>query len=111
MPPLFRPTHTRVILTDGTLEDREWPQPGPGKGSGWINGFNANKNPEGEGHGMFWEADEAGMALIEGRKEGKFLDLDESILIMEVMDQVRKEGGLRYPEKIETTDYPVDLQR
>jgi hypothetical protein len=58
---------------------------------------------------MFWEADEAGLALIEGRKEGRLEGLDESIVIMEIMDEVRKQGGLRYPEKIETTDYPVQL--
>jgi dihydrodiol dehydrogenase / D-xylose 1-dehydrogenase (NADP) len=30
-------------------------------------------------------------------------------LIMEVMDEVRKQGGLVYPEKIETTKYPTQL--
>jgi dihydrodiol dehydrogenase / D-xylose 1-dehydrogenase (NADP) len=28
---------------------------------------------------------------------------------MEVMDEVRKQGGLVYPEKIETLDYPTQL--
>jgi dihydrodiol dehydrogenase / D-xylose 1-dehydrogenase (NADP) len=37
------------------------------------------------------------------------LGLDESVLIMEVMDEVRKQGGLQYPEKIETTEYPTQL--
>jgi dihydrodiol dehydrogenase / D-xylose 1-dehydrogenase (NADP) len=108
-PPAFRPTRTKVILADGTVEDKQWPQPGPGEGSGWFNGFGGGKNDEGEGHGMFWEADEAATALVEGRKEGKYEGLDESILIMEVMDEVRKQGGLKYPQKIETTDYPVQL--
>ncbi|RMZ79495.1 hypothetical protein DV738_g3287, partial [Chaetothyriales sp. CBS 135597] len=90
-PPLYRPTKTRLILTDGTVEDREWPQPGV----------------EGEGLGMFWEADEAALALTEGRKEGKFESLEESIVIMEVMDEVRKQNDLKYPDKIETTDYPA----
>ncbi|KAI9667135.1 MAG: hypothetical protein M1831_001312 [Alyxoria varia] len=106
-PPPFRPTRTRMVLSDGTVEDKQFPQPGPGKG--FFSGFGKNKNPEGEGHGMFWEADEAGNAFLEGRKEGKFLGLDESIVIMEVMDEVRKQSGLRYPEKIETLDYPVQL--
>lgn len=34
---------------------------------------------------------------------------EESIVIMETMDQVRKQGGIVYPEKIETTEYPVSL--
>ncbi|KAH7132386.1 hypothetical protein B0J11DRAFT_548298 [Dendryphion nanum] len=108
-PPAFRPTRTKIILKDGTIEEKTWEQPGPGKGSGWFNGFGGGKNAEGEGHGMFWEADEAATALVEGRKEGKYESLAESILIMEVMDEVRKQGGLVYPDKIETTDYPTQL--
>ncbi|KAF2263588.1 NAD(P)-binding protein [Lojkania enalia] len=108
-PPAFRPTRTRLVLKDGTVEDKQWPQPGPGKGSGWYNGFGSGKQSEGEGQGMFWEADEAATALLEGRKEGKYEGLEESILIMEVMDEVRKQGGLKYPEKIETTKYPTPL--
>jgi dihydrodiol dehydrogenase / D-xylose 1-dehydrogenase (NADP) len=103
-PPIFRPTKTRLVLTDGTTEVKDWPQPGPGKGSGWYNGFASAKNAEGEGHGMFWEADEAARAIVEGRKEGKFEGLDESVLIMEVMDEVRRQNDLTYPEKIETTE-------
>jgi len=108
-PPAFRPTKTKVILNDGTVEQKDWPQPGPGAGSGWYNGFLGGKNAEGEGHGMFWEADEAATALVEGRKEGKYESLAESIVIMEVMDEVRKQGGLTYPDKIETTKYPTQL--
>lgn len=108
--PIFRPTKTKVVLMDGTVEEKDWPQPGPGKGSGWENGFGETmRNAEGEGHGMFWEADEAGMALVEGRKEGRFEGLEESVLIMEVMDEVRRQGGLRYPEGVESTEFPVEL--
>jgi dihydrodiol dehydrogenase / D-xylose 1-dehydrogenase (NADP) len=109
-PPAYRPTHTRLLLADGTVEDKQWPQPGPGEGSGWFNGFGQDQNSEGEGHGMFWEADEAALALVEGRKEGRFEGLEESVVIMDVMDQVRKAGGVVYPEEIESTEYPVDLK-
>lgn len=108
-PPIFRPTKTRVVLKDGTIEDKTWPVPGPGKGSGFYNGFSGDMNAEGEGHGMFWEADEAATALVEGRKEGKYESLAESIVIMEVMDEVRRQGGFKLPEKIESTEYPLDL--
>ncbi|KAF2810785.1 dimeric dihydrodiol dehydrogenase [Mytilinidion resinicola] len=108
-PPAFRPVDTRVILSDGTVEDKHWEQPGPGKGSGFYNGFGDTIQPEGVGQGMFWEADEAAVAIFEGRKEGSFLDLAESIVIMETMDEIRKQGGLKYPDKIETLDYPVAL--
>ncbi|KIW25798.1 uncharacterized protein PV07_08942 [Cladophialophora immunda] len=103
-PPLWRPNRTRLILADGTVEDKTFPIPGPGKGSGWYNGYPlVGMNSEGEGYGMFWEADEAGMALLEGRKEGIYESLDESVVIMEVMDEVRKQCGLVYPENIEST--------
>jgi dihydrodiol dehydrogenase / D-xylose 1-dehydrogenase (NADP) len=103
------PKHTKVILDDGTVEEKFWPQPGPGKGSGWYNGFLTHRNAEGEGQGMFWEADEAARALIEGRKEGKHQGLDETIAIMDVLDEVRRQGDLRYPDKVETTEYPISL--
>jgi len=108
--PIYRPTKTKLVLCDGTVEEKDWKQPGPGKDSGWKNGFGDNMNEEGVGHGMFWEADEAAVAFLEGRKNGgRYLDLDESILIMETMDEVRKQGGLVYPDHIESLEYPLDF--
>jgi len=105
----FRPLSVKIISSEGKVESKEFPIPGPGKGSGWYNGFGGSLHSEGEGQGMFWEADEAADAIISGRKEGKFLGLEESILIMEAMDEVRKQGGLVYPERIETLEYPIQL--
>ncbi|RSL42642.1 hypothetical protein CEP54_015406 [Fusarium duplospermum] len=105
------PKTTRIVLNDGSVEEKTWTQPGPGKGSGWFNGFLTFMNPEGEGQGMFWEADEAAFAIVEGRKEGRQMDLSETIAVMDVMDEVRRQGGLVYPEKIETTEYPVSIGR
>lgn len=61
------------------------------------------------GHGMFWEADEAARCVRDGKLESEGLPWEESIIIMEVMDEARRQGGLTYPEKIETTKYPVQL--
>lgn len=108
-PPIFRPTKTKLVMQDGTVEDKEWPQPGPGKGSGFYNGFGGGWQQEGEGQGMFWEADECAYGIRDGRKEGRNESLQESLVIMQVMDEVRKQNGMKLPEKIETTDYPVDL--
>lgn len=102
-PPIYRPTRTRLILADGTIEEKTWPQPGPRPGSKWHNGYGSITFAEGEGFGMFWEADEAGMALVEGRKEGRYEGLDESVIIMEVMDEVRRQNELIYPQHIEAT--------
>ncbi|KAF2153258.1 dimeric dihydrodiol dehydrogenase [Myriangium duriaei CBS 260.36] len=107
--PTFRPTKTRLVLKDGTVEEKNWEQPGPGAGSKWYNGFNGDNNAEGEGHGMFWEADEAGSALRDGRKEGRYESLEESLTIMKVMDEVRRQNDMKYPEKIESTEYPLEL--
>ena len=110
-PPAYRPTRSTLILKDGTIEDKLWPIPGPGAGSGWYNGFGTETHAEGEGHGMFWEADEAGLALIEGRKEGRHSTLAETVLMMEIMDDVRGQGGLSFPEEVESTEYPLQLSR
>jgi len=36
------------------------------------------------------------------KKESETLSWEESILIMDTMDEVRKQGGLIYPDLIET---------
>lgn len=58
------------------------------------------------GHGMFFEADEVARCLRDGKLESDSMPWEESVVIMDVMDQVRKQGGLTYPESIETTVYP-----
>lgn len=50
---------------------------------------------------MIWETNEAAMALIEGRKEGQYEGLDESVVIMDVMNEIRRQNGLVYPDNIE----------
>lgn len=113
--PCFRPTKSKLIRSNGKVEEKDWPQPGPGKGSGWWNGFGnevgKSDNAEGEGHGMFWEADECAYALKDGRKESQVQTLAESLIVMEVMDEVRKQNGIAFPHDIETTDFPVDIAR
>ncbi len=58
---------------------------------------------------MFWEADTCARALRDGKLESEGMGWEESVVIMEVMDEVRKQGKLTYPQKIETLDYPVSL--
>jgi dihydrodiol dehydrogenase / D-xylose 1-dehydrogenase (NADP) len=107
--PAFRPSRTKLILKDGTVEEKNWEFPGPGKGSGWKNGFGGDWQSEGEGQGMYWEADECANAIREGRKEGQYESLEESLVIMKTMDEVRRQNDMKYPEKIETVEYPVEL--
>jgi hypothetical protein len=39
--------------------------------------------------------------LGDGKLESEVLPLEETILIMEIMDRVRQMGGLKYPERID----------
>jgi hypothetical protein len=59
--------------------------------------------------GMFWEADEVARCVRDGKLESETMPWQESIVIMEVMDTVRQQGGLTYPENIESTTYPLTL--
>ncbi|KAJ5693303.1 hypothetical protein N7462_002726 [Penicillium macrosclerotiorum] len=88
----FRPLRYRVIPKKGFGEVREVECPFPS-----------------QGHGMYWEADEVARCLRDGKLESEGMLWEESIAIMEVMDEVRKQGGLTYPERIESTQYPLQL--
>lgn len=68
----------------------------------------AEKNIDIEGRGMYWEADECARCIRDGKLESEDLSLQESLVMMEVMDEVRKQNNLRYPEKIESTEYPLE---
>lgn len=88
----FRPLKFRVI---------------PKKGLGDVREVEA-QFPSG-GRGMYWEADEVARCLRDGRLESEGMSWEESIVIMEVMDEVRRQGDLKYPESIESTQYPLKL--
>lgn len=57
------------------------------------------------GHGMYYEADEAARCLRDGKLESEGLPHQESILIMEVMEEALRQGGVKYPELITTDVY------
>ncbi|KAF3765806.1 NAD(P)-binding protein [Cryphonectria parasitica EP155] len=57
------------------------------------------------GHGMFWEADECARCLRDGKLESATLPWSESVVIMEVMEEALKQGGIVYPEVITTDVY------
>ncbi|KAK1754563.1 hypothetical protein QBC47DRAFT_384287 [Echria macrotheca] len=91
MGPAYRPLQYKVIKKDGggNVEVVDCPIP---------------KDTERDwGHGMFWEADECARCLRDGKRESDTLPWSESIVIMEVMEEALKQGGVQYPELI-TTD-------
>lgn len=55
--------------------------------------------------------DEAARCVLSGKRQSDDMPLEETIAIMEVMDEVRRQNGLRYPEIIESTKYPLDLKK
>ncbi|KAH8820519.1 hypothetical protein F5884DRAFT_849777 [Xylogone sp. PMI_703] len=95
--PAYRPESYKIIHLDGKTESVECPFPKDKERKG-----PKGQENEGVGHGMYWEADEAARCIRDGKLESDTLDWEESVLIMEVMDQVRKQNGLVYPELIET---------
>lgn len=91
--PIYKPHRFRVIYADTSkpIEVHNFDMPG---------GL----------HGMGYEGDEAARCWLEGKLESEIMPWDESIAIMEVADEVRRQCGLVYPDVIETTDFPVDLK-
>lgn len=95
--PAYRPTHYKIMrAAEGTskasVESVQCDIPTDPERDGW-------------GHGMFWEADEAARCLRDGKLQSETLSWAESVLIMETMDTIREQGGLTYPEIIESTEF------
>jgi predicted dehydrogenase len=55
-------------------------------------------SPEYLGNGYNYEAEEVMHCLREGRTESELMSHSDSLLLMEVMDWVRKEAGIQYTE-------------
>lgn len=54
--------------------------------------------------GFAWEADEVARCLRDGKTESERMPLRDTILMMEVFDEIRKQGEFVLPEKVETLD-------
>ncbi|TVY41957.1 D-xylose 1-dehydrogenase (NADP(+)) [Lachnellula occidentalis] len=98
--PLYRPVMYKVVKhgdEGGKIEEVDCPIPSDPEREG--------KDGKGWGHGMFWEADEAARCLRDGKVQSETLTWDESLVIMDVMDEVRRQGGVVYPKEIESDVY------
>ena len=98
--PAYRPT--RFIITP-KVYDGPYGSKTDGQSTESIEEF--NMPVPGNGHGLFWEADEVARCLRDGKKQSEVLCWDESVLIMEMMDTVRQQCGVIYPGGVESTDY------
>lgn len=99
--PAFRPEHYRFIPAE---EDIDAQRVRPGKNEK-VREFDYPI----PGQGMFWEADECARCLRDGKLESENMGWEESVVIMETVDEVRRQAGLRYPENIESIEYPISL--
>lgn len=73
------------------------PQPGFGEADTRIERTYLVEKPEGT-MGFFWEADAVAADIANGRTENATMPLDESLRMMRLMDQIRRQGGLLYPQ-------------
>ena len=96
--PAYRPNRYRIVRNAGVALE--------GKGRA-LEEDHVVEMPGG-GRGFMYEADEAAKCIKAGKLESETLSWEESIVIMRVMDEVRKQNGLLYPDKLETLDYPIE---
>jgi predicted dehydrogenase len=94
MHPAYKPEQYRVHVKDheGKVEVVDCPYPKDPERGGW-------------GHGMYWEADECARCLRDGKKESASLPLEESIVMMGVMEEALRQGGVKYPDGITSDVY------
>lgn len=50
------------------------------------------------GKGFYYEADAVAVDISNGRLESEIMPLGESLRVLEIMDQVRKGGGAKFPQ-------------
>ena len=93
--PAYRPTTWRVVRAGAQL----------GKGASVEE--HVDEMPGGA-KGFCYEAYETARCIRDKKLESPVLDWEESIVIMRVMDEVRKQNGMVYPDKLETLDYPIE---
>lgn len=94
--PPFRPTQFTIYRKSPPQDVSAAAGPYAGTQQGEVRTFEIP-----EGHGMFWEADECARCLRDGKLESPRMPLSESISTMTVLDTVRKQNDLKYPDKIE----------
>ncbi|OLN80963.1 putative oxidoreductase C513.06c-like protein 2 [Colletotrichum chlorophyti] len=72
-------------------------------GEGWTEsttpGHKAKKYDfERPGRGFYWEADAVALDIAAGRTESAIMPWAETVRVMEIMDEIRRQGGARFPQ-------------
>ena len=81
----------------GGFRIKSGPQPGHGEADKREEQVFKVERPEGT-LGFFWEADAVADDIANGRTENAVMPLDETLRMMRLMDGIRRDGGLRYPQ-------------
>ena len=50
------------------------------------------------GMGFYWEADAVALDIAAGRKEDAAMPWAETVRVLEILDEVRRQGGARFPQ-------------
>ena len=50
------------------------------------------------GKGFYWEADAVALDIAAGRKESAIMPHAETLRVMEMLDEIRRQGGARFPQ-------------
>ncbi|KAK0383618.1 hypothetical protein NLU13_9529 [Sarocladium strictum] len=50
------------------------------------------------GKGFYWEADAVALDIAAGRKQNALMPWSETLRVMELMDEVRRQGGAKFPQ-------------
>ena len=57
-------------------------------------------NLETEGRGYYWQADAVALDIAAGRKENAIMPHAETIRVMKIMDEIRRQGGARFAQDL-----------
>lgn len=86
----------RVIGTEGNIHlYRDWWKGGPM--SVHFSGKRWEVNLPPEANGYQYEADEVARCIREGKIESQMVPHSETVMVMEIMDELRRQFGLKYP--------------
>ncbi|BFZ65360.1 hypothetical protein YB2330_006526 [Saitoella coloradoensis] len=97
--PPFRPTEFTVHKLGEAPKKYEFEIP---SGGGLVQDLEKKTfdAPNG-GMGLFWEADEVARCIHDGKLQSETIPWSETVEVLKVMDEVRRQGGLRYPDAVE----------
>lgn len=96
--PPYRPNSFTVYKASGTAST---PHPDSQATAVAPSGIKKTFDIPGDGHGMFWEADECARCIRDGKLESDRMPWSESIAVMSIMTQARQQNDFYYPDLLE----------